>query len=50
LYREGEVLSREDHDDTLHLRVRLDKWQVEKLQREGVEVVPERGEQQRAAG
>jgi GTPase len=50
LYREGEVLSREDHDDALHLRVRLDKWQVEKLQREGVEVAPERGEERRAAG
>jgi GTP-binding protein HflX len=50
LYRDGEVLSREDHDGTLHLRVRLDKWQVEKLLREGVEVAPERGQQQRAAG
>jgi GTPase len=50
LYRDGEVLSREDHDGTLHLRVRLDKWQVEKLQREGVEVATERGEQQRAVG
>jgi GTPase len=50
LYRDGEVLSREDHDGILQLRVRLHHWQVEKLQREGVEVSPDRGEQQRAAG
>jgi GTP-binding protein HflX len=50
LYREGEVLSREEHDGTLQLRVRLHQWQVEKLQGEGVEVVPDRGEQRRAAG
>jgi len=50
LYRDGEVLTREDHDGTLDLRVRLDPWQVEKLQREGVDVVAERGEARRAAG
>jgi hypothetical protein len=50
LYREGEVLSREEHDGTLQLRVRLHQWQVEKLQGEGVEVAPDRGEQRRAAG
>ena len=50
LYREGEVLSREDHEGVLHLRVRLHQWQVEKLQQEGVDVSPERGEQRRAAG
>jgi GTPase len=50
LYRDGEVLAREEHDGALDLRVRLDRWQVEKLQREGVEVVPERGEERRAVG
>ena len=50
LYRDGEVLAREEHDGALDLRVRLDRWQVEKLQREGVEVVAERGEERRAAG
>jgi GTP-binding protein HflX len=50
LYRDGEVLTREEHDGSLDLRVRLDRWQVEKLQREGVEVVAERGEERRAAG
>jgi GTP-binding protein HflX len=52
LYREGEVLSREDHEGTLELRVRLDKRQIRKLQREGVEVevAVERGEARRAAG
>lgn len=48
LYRDGEVLTREDHDGTLDLRVRLDPWQVEKLQREGVDVVTERLEARRA--
>ena len=50
LYRDGEVLAREERDGALDLRVRLDRWQVEKLQREGVEVVAERGEERRAAG
>ena len=50
LYQEGEVLSREDHGGTHDLRVRLDKWRVEKLQREGVEVAMERGEERRVAG
>ncbi|HET6577134.1 MAG TPA: GTPase HflX [Gemmatimonadales bacterium] len=50
LYRDGEVLARDDHDGALDLQVRLDPWQVEKLQREGVEVVVLRSEQRRAAG
>jgi GTPase len=50
LYRDGEVLGRDDHDGTLDLQVRLDPWQVEKLQREGVEVVVLRSEVRRAAG
>jgi GTPase len=50
LYRDGEVLSREDLDGMLQLRVRLHHWQVERLRQEGVEVSPERGEQRRAAG
>jgi hypothetical protein len=50
LYRDGEVLARRGARRRLDLRVRLDRWQVEKLQREGVEVVAERGEERRAAG
>jgi GTP-binding protein HflX len=50
LYREGEVLARDDHDGTLDLRVRLDQWQVNRLQQEGVEVVVVRGQERRAAG
>jgi GTPase len=50
LYREGEVLARDDHDGTLDLRVRLDQWQVNRLQQEGVEVVVVQGEERRAAG
>jgi GTP-binding protein HflX len=50
LYRDGEVLAREDHDGALDLRVRLDQWHVEKLQREGVEVVAEERKERRAAG
>ncbi|HEX6616019.1 MAG TPA: GTPase HflX [Gemmatimonadales bacterium] len=50
LYREGEVLARDDHDGTLDLRVRLDPWQVNRLQQEGVEVVVVQGEERRAAG
>jgi GTP-binding protein HflX len=50
LYREGEVLARDDHDGTLDLRVRLDQWQVNRLQQEGVEVVVVPGEERRAAG
>jgi GTP-binding protein HflX len=50
LYRDGEVLAREDHDGALDLRVRLDQWHVEKLQRDGVEVVAEERKERRAAG
>jgi GTP-binding protein HflX len=50
LYREGEVLARDDHAGTLDLRVRLDQWQVNRLQQEGVEVVVVPGEERRAAG
>ncbi len=48
LYREGEVLSRADQDGVLDVRVRLDRWQIQKLVREGVEVVAERGEERMA--
>jgi hypothetical protein len=41
LYREGEVLGREDGADEVELTVRLDKWQVERLRGEGVAVVEE---------
>ena len=50
LYQDGEVLSRDDYGGTHDLRVRLDKWRIEKLQREGVEVLTERGDERRAAG
>jgi GTP-binding protein HflX len=38
LYREGEVLGREDGEDGVELTVRLDRWQVERLRGEGVAV------------
>lgn len=38
LYREGEVLGREDGADQVELTVRLDRWQVDRLRGEGVEV------------
>ncbi len=44
------MLARDDHDGTLDLRVRLDQWQVNRLQQEGVEVVVVPGEERRAAG
>ncbi len=43
LYREGEVLSREDHDSQCDVVVRLESWQVERLKSQGVEVSAERG-------
>jgi GTP-binding protein HflX len=39
LYREGEVLGREDGADEVELTVRLDRWQVDRLRGEGVAVV-----------
>jgi len=41
LYRDGEVLSREESGTGYDVLVRLDRWQVERLQREGVDVVAE---------
>jgi len=38
LYREGEVLGRQDGADEVELTVRLDRWQVDRLKGEGVEV------------
>jgi hypothetical protein len=43
LYRDGEVLSREDKDSQYDVVVRLDSWQVERLRSQGVEVREERG-------
>jgi 50S ribosomal subunit-associated GTPase HflX len=48
LYRDGEVLSRADQDGMFDVRVRLDRWQIKKLQREGIEVVAERAEERLA--
>ena len=39
LYREGEVLAREDGASEVELTVRLDRWQVDRLREEGVPVV-----------
>ncbi len=50
LYREGEVLSREANEGMLDIHVRLDRWQIQRLQREGVEVIGGRGEERLAAG
>ena len=44
LYREGEVLGRQDGADEVELTVRLDRWQVERLRGEGVVVVEAVGE------
>jgi len=38
LYRDGEVLSREDKDSQYDVVVRLDSWQVDRLRSQGVEV------------
>jgi GTP-binding protein HflX len=38
LYRDGEVLSREENGAALEVTVRLDRWQVERLRHEGVDV------------
>ena len=39
LYRDGEVLSRQEDEAALDVVVRLDRWQVDRLRGEGVEVV-----------
>jgi GTP-binding protein HflX len=38
IYREGEVLGRQDGDQEVELTVRLDRWQVDRLKEEGVAV------------
>jgi GTPase len=52
LYRYGEVLSRQDDGAALDVVVRLDRWQVDRLRGEGVEVLdaPVGGELGRRAG
>jgi GTP-binding protein HflX len=52
LYREGEVLSRQEDGAALDVTVRLDRWQVDRLRGEGVEVadVAAGGEVGRRAG
>jgi GTP-binding protein HflX len=42
LYREGEVISREQGENEYDIMVRLDRWQVERLRREGVDVTDSR--------
>ncbi len=39
LYRDGEVLSRQENGGALDVVVRLDRWQVDRLRAEGVDVV-----------
>ena len=39
VYRQGEVLGREDGSDEVELTVRLDRWQVDRLKDEGVAVM-----------
>jgi GTP-binding protein HflX len=52
LYREGEVLSREDHDSQYDIVVRLESWQVERLRSQGIEVMEQRktGNRERRTG
>jgi GTP-binding protein HflX len=38
LYRDGEVIAREDRADEVELTVRLDRWQVDRLKGDGVAV------------
>jgi GTP-binding protein HflX len=47
LYREGEVLSRDQHDAFNELVVRLEPWQVERLRSSGLEVADLRDERLR---
>jgi GTP-binding protein HflX len=39
LYRDGEVVSRDQTDSQVEIVVRLDRWQVDRLRHEGVEVL-----------
>ncbi len=51
LYRDGEVLSREDRESQYDVVVRLDSWQVERLRSQGVEVMEEgTGKRERRTG
>jgi GTP-binding protein HflX len=52
LYRDGEVLSRREDGAALDVVVRLDRWQVDRLRAEGVDVMegPVGGEVGRRAG
>ena len=38
LYRLGEVVSREDNGDGYAMVVRLDRWQIDRLKADGVDV------------
>jgi GTP-binding protein HflX len=44
IYRDGEVLQRSEADGKVALVVRLEGWQAARLQRDGLEVEPHRGE------
>jgi GTP-binding protein HflX len=52
LYRQGEVLGRDQIGDEYEVMVRLDRWQVERLQQEGVQVTeaPDTGTLRKVSG
>jgi GTP-binding protein HflX len=47
LYREGEVLSREENGESFELVVRLEPWRVQQLRAGGLEILDPRGKQAR---
>jgi len=47
LYREGEVLSREENGESFELVVRLEPWRIQQLRADGLEIVDPRVEQAR---
>ena len=47
LYREGEVLSREENGESFELVVRLEPWRIQQLRAGGLEIVDPRVEQAR---
>ena len=50
LYRLGEVVSREENGEGYALVVRLDRWQIERLKAEGVDVEEAATSRRSAAG
>ena len=52
LYRDGEVISRDQSDAAVELVVRLHRWQADRLRQEGIEVIDaaEAAELRKASG